>query len=315
GFEGATAVTPLPGGALAVVDARTHSVYEIGPAPNHRIDRIAGDGNLSNDPAFDGVPAAQARFFSPTGILYVEGGIIVADTYNHCIRKIQDGGSRQTFTIAGTMGVAGFNDGPGASALFDMPMGLAQDPVTGDILVADANNHRIRSIELGTWTVRTLAGSGPGDLDGPASLARFYYPTAVAAGPDGAVYVAASGSSSILRIDPKAPRAVTTIAGGVAGYADGSGLTARLAPQGGLAWTGSGLLVSDPVNYRVRKVVPGATAAATTVGTFAGSGRFGAADGPGDEADIPLPLGLAADEAGVVYLVDGGNGSIRAIDP
>ncbi len=314
GFEGATAVSPIPGGSLAVVDARTHSVYEIGPAPARRIERIAGDGALSNNPAFDGVPGAQARFFSPAGILYVEGGLLVADTYNHCIRKIQDGDDRQTFTIAGEFGVAGFRDGPGTSARFDMPMGLAQDPVTGDILVADANNHRIRAIQLGTWEVRTLAGGGAGDLDGPADRARFYYPTAVATSSDGTVFVAASGTSSILRIDGGPSPMVTTIAGGGTGYADGSGLSARLAPQGGLTWIDQGLLVSDPTNYRIRLVNPGKTASTTRVSTFAGSGRFGVEDGPGDRAEIPLPMGMATAKDGGVYVVDG-NGSIRAIDP
>lgn len=313
GFEGAAGVAASTGGVTAVVDARTHSVYEIGPAPAHEIVRIAGDGALSNDPSYDDVPGARARFFSPTGILRVEGGLVVADTYNHCIRKIVDGGDRLTYTIAGAIGVQGFRDGAGQAARFDMPMGLALDPVSGDILVADANNHRIRAIQPDTWAVRTLAGGGPGDLDGPADQARFYYPTAVAAAPDGTIFVAASGTSSILRVDPVS-QMVTTIAGGEAGFADGSGLTARLAPQGGLAWSTSGLLVSEPTNFRIRRVDPGPTAASTQVSTFAGGGRFGGADGPGDEAELPLPLGLSVAEDGTVYVVDG-NGSLRAIDP
>ncbi|HWV39424.1 MAG TPA: N,N-dimethylformamidase beta subunit family domain-containing protein [Vulgatibacter sp.] len=314
GFEGAVGVAALPAGGAAVVDARTHGVYEVGPAPAHAISRIAGDGALSNDPRYDDVPGARARFFSPTGILRVEGGYVVADTYNHCLRKIVDGPDRLTYTVAGAMGIPGLRDGVGQAARFHMPMGLAEDPLTGDILVADAYNHRIRAVRLDTWEVRTVAGGGPGDLDGPADQARFYYPTAVAAAPDGTLFVAASGTSTILRIDPEGSRMVSTIAGGMAGYADGSGLDARLAPQGGLAWSTSGLLVSEPTNFRIRRVAPGLTAASTQVSTFAGSGRFGARDGPGDEAEIPLPLGMSVGDDGTVFVVDG-NGALRAIDP
>ncbi|AKU90268.1 N,N-dimethylformamidase beta subunit family domain-containing protein [Vulgatibacter incomptus] len=313
GLAGPAGVTALPDGRLAVVDTRKHRVVEVGPAPTRTVTPIAGDGNLSNNPAYDNVPGLRARFFSPTGILAVPGGIFVADTYNHCIRKILDGPDRKVIPIAGVMGVSGYRDGDAGQALFDMPMGMAEDPLTGDILVADMNNHRIRVLEKGTWRVRTLAGNGVlGDADGPAAQAAIGYPSAVAVAGDGTVYVVATGSAKLLRVGTDPAHTVTTLAGGIPGYQDGSGDLARIAPQGGLTWDGSGLLLTEPTNFRIRRIVPGRDARSTVVTTLAGTGRFGNADGPGDRAEIPLPMGIAVGPDGTIYVADG-NGAIRAI--
>ncbi len=60
--------------------------------------------------------------------------------------------------MAGQPGVAGFADGPGASALFDFPTDIELD---GDTLfVADTNNHRIRAVDVTTGEVSTFAGNG-----------------------------------------------------------------------------------------------------------------------------------------------------------
>ena len=126
----------------------------------------------------------------------------------------------------------------------------------------------------------------------------------------------ASGSAKLLRIDTDAAHTVSTLAGSGAaygGFQDGPGHLARLLPQGGIVWSGANLLVSDPGNYRLRRVVPGATAASTQVSTFAGSGRIGLRNGDGATADIGLALGVTAAANGVIYLADPATGTVRAL--
>ena len=69
--------------------------------------------------------------------------VYVADTYNHLIRKITSSGV--VSTLAGTAGTAGSANGTGTSATFNQPIGVAVDS-SGNVYVADYNNHLIRKI-------------------------------------------------------------------------------------------------------------------------------------------------------------------------
>eukprot|EP00242_Pyramimonas_sp_CCMP2087_P004962 CAMPEP_0198220164 /NCGR_PEP_ID=MMETSP1445-20131203/77877_1 /TAXON_ID=36898 /ORGANISM="Pyramimonas sp., Strain CCMP2087" /LENGTH=120 /DNA_ID=CAMNT_0043897841 /DNA_START=253 /DNA_END=611 /DNA_ORIENTATION=- len=96
-----------------------------------------------------------AQFLMPTGVAVDEdGNIIVADTDNHCIRRITPQGL--VSTLAGT-GEAGYLDGEGTVAQFNGPAGVAVDG-GGNVIVADAVNHRIRQITP-EGQVSTLAGT------------------------------------------------------------------------------------------------------------------------------------------------------------
>ncbi|PZR59050.1 MAG: hypothetical protein DLM50_02105 [Candidatus Meridianibacter frigidus] len=109
-------------------------------------------------------------------------------------------------TFAGS-GVAGFKDGPLASAQFLFPTALAQDE-SGNIYVADTGAQRIRVISK-DGIVRTLAGSGevagsglwvPGGYrDGPAVQAQFNAPSGLAV-TKGGIFVADTYTSVIRRI-------------------------------------------------------------------------------------------------------------------
>jgi hypothetical protein len=104
-----------------------------------------------------------------------EGIVIVADRLNHRIRKIAADGT--VTTLAGT-GEAGYADGPGNSARFDAPSGVAVDG-EGNVIVADSGNNRIRKIAA-DGTVTTLAGTGTdGHKDGPGDASRFSQPHGV----------------------------------------------------------------------------------------------------------------------------------------
>lgn len=156
-------------------------------------------------------------------------------------------------TFAGE--VPGYEDGPGWRARFCGPSALALAP-DGSLVVADSRNHRIRRISR-TARVTTEAGGGqpdgPGGAgEGPASEARFRYPCGVAVAKDGTIYVSDSGNHRICRLRDGA---VTTLAGGAEGMADGPGTAARFRWPASLTWgPDDALWVADAGNHAVRRV-------------------------------------------------------------
>ncbi|HZG54167.1 MAG TPA: hypothetical protein VEZ40_18840, partial [Pyrinomonadaceae bacterium] len=125
-------------------------------------------------------------------------------------------------------------------------------------------------------TVSTHAGDGaPGATDAATpTQARFHNPFGVAVDQRGNVYVADAGDSNRIR-KIGVEGAVTTLAGGAEGFADGAGGAASFNTPSALAIDREGnLYVADTSNHRIRKVTPEGT-----VTTLAGDGTAGARDG------------------------------------
>ncbi|HWV37412.1 MAG TPA: N,N-dimethylformamidase beta subunit family domain-containing protein [Vulgatibacter sp.] len=307
GLGSPTGVAQTEDGLLVVADPRRHLILAV--RPDGTSYPLAGDGVASSDPAHDGVPAGRARFFGPTAVASSGAAaarvVYVADTRNHCIRTISGSSVVKVGTAAGAMGEPGRSDGGRAQARFNSPMGLAIDPASGDLLVADAGNGLVRRFDPKTGTTTILAGGGTSPADGPASATAFSYPTAVAAAPDGTVYVVDTGYGTVRRISPDGE--VTTLVKGPPGAGDGTGEVARLSPQGGAAWAAGALWIAEPTRGTLRRIVPGAEAASTLVETVAGDGVAGARFG--------LPVGLAVARDGSVLVVDAAGGELRAVVP
>ena len=161
--------------------------------------------------------------------------------------------------VAGN-GEEGFVDGTTA-ARFNKPIRLAPYG-PGRILVADINNHAIRSVTLDGEVV-TLAG-GPdkqGHHDGPAAEAGFDSPHGVAVSTDGQIVVADAASHTVrLFIGADDDLQVTTIAGvpGQSGFQDGPATEALFNSPHGVVWdAGGGVLVVDIGNAAIRLVKDG----------------------------------------------------------
>lgn len=233
--------------------------------------------------------------------------------------------------IAGN-GEAGFVDGK--NARFNKPIRLAPYG-PGKILVADINNHAIRSVTL-DGEVITLAG-GPdkqGHQDGPAAEARFDSPHGVAVSPEGLVVVAGAASHTIRLLTPLDDGYdVTTLAGvaGQSGFQDGPAANALFNSPHAVAWDAEGgLLVVDIGNASIRRVKDGEV---TTVATAAdsklampidmmpaGDGTYLIADAgsqkvlrwsPGQQGELlapdtelAMPHGVAGDAQGNVYVAE-----------
>ena len=104
---------------------------------------------------------------------------------------------------------------------------------------------------------------------------------------------------------------VSTLAGSTRGYADGNSLNARFDSPFDIASDGQGnFYIADSFNNRIRKITPDGE-----VSTLAGNGQQGFEDGIGTDAQFFLPLGLATDNVGNIYVADTFNHRIRKITP
>lgn len=128
-----------------------------------RICKISKDGIGSlvaggNRAGYADGKGSDALFHDPEDIAVDgAGNVFVADTWNHCVRKISPDGT--VTTVAGN-GTAGFADGIGAAAMFDTPTGIALD-AAGYLFVADSDNHCIRRISP-NGTVESVVAEGIG---------------------------------------------------------------------------------------------------------------------------------------------------------
>lgn len=162
----------------------------------------AGKAGVRGNNGNNMVSGEDARFNEPSGLsIDRSGNLYVADRGNNQIRKITP--NRYVTLVAGSStGVSGYRGGIGSAVLFDSPNDVSVDK-TGNIYVADTNNHAIRLIQCGTSKVITVAGNGTaGDgyngwnADGTLqSILR--YPYSISTKPNGEVYIMDSGNHKI----------------------------------------------------------------------------------------------------------------------
>ncbi len=162
-----------------------------------QVSTIAGSGRVGLvDNIDDGL---KAQFHYPAGITCDRAGnLYVADTNNHCVRKIDRFGG--VTTVAGSIPGYADNHKNGLKAQFCYPYGITCDS-TGILYVADKVNNRIRKIDT-FGGVTTIAGDGSFDFaDSAISLnAKFYSPYGIACDMDDNLYVADSYNNRIRKI-------------------------------------------------------------------------------------------------------------------
>ena len=262
---------------------------------------------IATDGVFGSPPTPSAVSFSQVYGVAVDaaGNIYLADVVNQSIRKISTTGV--VSTLAGS-GARSYADGTGAAASFNNPLDLVVD-AAGNVFVADQGNNRIRKITP-AGVVTTFAGSGvAGFADGTGTGARFNEPYGLTIDAAGNLYIADTENNRIRKITPAG--VVTTIAGSVAGYQDGSASISKFFRPMDIVVDGAGnLFVIDEANRRIRLID-----AAGNVSTFAGNGSLGFIDGTGTAASFNGAFHLTIDPSGNLYLADANNHAIRKITP
>ena len=237
-FSGPFGVAVDASGNVFVADTSNNTIRKITSAGV--VTTLAG---TAGSPGSSDGTGAAARFFSPTGVAVdASGNVFVADMSNHTIRKITSAGV--VTTLAGTAGFSGSSDGTGAAARFNYPRGVAVD-ASGNLYVADADNHTIRKI-TSVGVVTTLAGTAgsDGSSNGTGAAASFNFPYGVAVDASGNVYVADTENHTIRKITSAG--VVSTLAGaaGSRGIVLGA-LPSTLAYPSGVAVSGSEVVVSS----------------------------------------------------------------------
>jgi streptogramin lyase len=257
-----------PDGTLYIAD----NVVVRRVAPDGIITTVAGNGTSGY--SGDGGPATQAELNSPIGVAVgPDGSLYIADWGNNRIRRVGPDGV--ITTVAG--GGIGGDGGPATQAALFEPSAVAVGP-DGSLYIPDRNRIRRVGPDGIITTVAGGASQGYSGDGGPATLAELSFPSGVAIGPDGSLYIA-DGNNRIRRVGPDG--VITTVAGnGTIGFSgDGGPATqAELGTPFGVAVGPDGLLyIADFRNHRIRRV--GADGIITTVAGD-GTGGFSGDGGP-----------------------------------
>ena len=282
------------------------------------ITTIAGTG--ANGFSGDGGPATNAMLYQPQSVAADSAGnVYIADGTNR-IRMVASS-TGVISTIAGNGDFGPYGDGGAAtSAELCNPAGVAVDTGGNYVYVADTYCNRVRKVSLSTGVITTVAGnssdtngfSGDG---GPGTAAQFYYPSDLAVDVRGNVYIADTENNRV-RLWNASSGVVTTIAGpgnfGVSGDG-GAGTNAWLYYPRGVAVDPAGnVYIADSVRFSIRLLAANTNVITTVAGT--GSFGFSGDGGPGTQATLYNPLGVAVGAVGgAVYIADTLNGRIRML--
>jgi sugar lactone lactonase YvrE len=296
----------LPDGALVVADFGGHRVCRV--ARDGKVSVLAGTGEKGHS---DG-PAARALFQAPHAVAALPNGdVLVADTLNHCIRRIAGG---EVSTVAGMPepGFAG-DGGPARGARFRETYDVCATPA--GFLVADLGNRRIRAVEDGK--IRTVAGNGEKGVpaDGAAATqGPLVDPRAVVRSRDGIFWILERAGAALRAVDTGGH--IRTVAGtGKAGpAADGPARRCTLdGPKFLWAEESGAVLIADTDNHCIRRYAPGTGSLTTVVGT--GKRGRGAAGGRPTATALDQPHGVALGRDGTLYISDSLNHRILMIQP
>ncbi|WP_084708504.1 hypothetical protein [Hymenobacter norwichensis] len=316
-----------PNGSLLVADFGTGLVRRVSSTGEVRT--IAG-----RFPSPDVRSQAPEEIFEPAGVATGPGSsVFVADESRHTIYRLSPEGKVQVW--AGQPGIVAGNNDDGLiwAARFNKPNSVAAAP-DGTLYVTDGETMAVRRISP-KGKVSTLL---KGDIHSVSPLSNeghYFYPSAVAVGPDGAVYVL---QGRLLRYASGSSRAEWLAGNYEPGYADGPGRQARFHYPTGLAVDGQGnVFIADRGNHLIRRVSP--RGEVTTVagepgrhrleppltkyaehfyGPDGSGGMEGQAlgdyrNGPAAQARFNHPAAVAVAPDGTLYVADQDNNCIRVI--
>ncbi|MCX6594874.1 MAG: putative Ig domain-containing protein [Acidobacteria bacterium] len=278
------------------------------------ITAYAGTGTVGD--SGNGGPAISATFGRVMALAVdTSGNLYVTDEVFHRVRRITSGGTVQAVAGTGTSGFSG-DGGPATSAALNWPRGVAVDAATGDILIADTFNNRIRRISGGT--ISTFAGNGSnssgGDGDGPT-----------AAGVSAPYGVAVTGSK--IYIVETGNCKIRVVSGGIINSFAGTGnscfiydykgdggpaVSAKLAFPISIATDSNGHVYhAEQYSSVVRRTDKDTLVITRAMGN--GQGFFSGDGGQAASANLNKPFGISADGSGNLFVAEEGGNRLRKI--
>lgn len=223
------------------------------------ISTVAGDGTSGD--TLDGAPALSTHFDVISGLaVKADGNLYIADQQQGKIFKLDiNSGTVHLFAGSGGRGFSG-DEGLALKAKFNFPGSIAFSK-SGDLIVADLENCRIRRIDRATGLINTIAATDTvgekcseigNSKPGP-------FPDNVASDSKENIYFVEGAMDLVLRIDAQTSE-VSVLAGtGKRGFqGDGGPATrAELSNPSGLAIDSTdAVFIAEYVNNRIRRVDP-----------------------------------------------------------
>ncbi len=300
-------------GNLYIADQGNSVIREIFSS-NDTINTVVGTGS----PNFggDGGPALSASFKWPTSVAFdTSGNLYFTDTYSNRIRKVD--AITTIVSEVGGNGSAGWSGDSGLAtqAMLSSPNAIAISR-SGDVFIADQNNHRIRKITHSTGIITTVAGNGNAGFSGDNGLAinaELNYPAGIAVDTSNNLYIADQINNRIRKVTASTG-IISTVAGSSnVGYAGDS----MPATSAGLHWpvavclnSKGDIFIADYSNNLVEKVDISTgiimKVAGNNISGYSGDG------GLATLAELS-PTGVTLDPLGNLYITDFNHSCVRKI--
>ena len=302
-------------GNLYIADAVNNRVRRV-DAVTGNITTVAGTGQGTY--CGDYGPSTSICLYNPVAVaLDSNGNLFIDDLYNCTVRRV-DARTGLSSPVIGSGGQPGALSNPQAMTID------AHD----NLYVADAVHNWVIRVDATTGVSSVVVGNGQGGFSGdggPATSANVGWPVGLAADSSGNLLI--STQCRVRRVDA-VTGIITTIAGnGQCGFSgdDGPAISASIS-SGRLSIdntnalflvnaSGSALLASDPISFRIRRV----DAASGIITTYAGDGnqRFSGDGGPAVSASFEYPIGLnwSPLATGSLFIADYGSNRVRVVKP
>jgi len=286
--------TKDPNGNIVIGDSANNRVRKIDKVTGF-ITTIAGTGLQGYNG--DNILATTANLYHPGQVEYdAAGNLYIADEDNNRIRRV-DAATGFITTVVGTGSGAynGENQTP-TNTNISTPTGLEFDP-SGRLLVAEFHGNRVRRVDFGANTVKTVAGNGSlGFTEGAQATATGIATWGTVLDAAGNIYIGGYQNNAVVRVDALTGKAhkVASVQGATGITMDGAGnlLVA--------AWSANKVLQIDPSNG--------------TITVFAGTGLYAYnGDGlPVDQTNLAAPIDVAVNADGSTYVLEQG-GRLREV--
>jgi thiol-disulfide isomerase/thioredoxin len=314
---------------FAVIDPRGNILaVQPGELPFEAFDRVIGGMvqyfDTTNEINRDPLELALESDASPNTALSFPGKVLadpaanrlfITDTNHHRI-VIADLLTYEVLDVIGN-GSRGFTNGSYEDTTFNKPQGVALDGNT--LYIADTNNHAVRSVDLSTREVSTIAGTGEQsrlrDASGPADMIAISSPWDVALG-DGILYIAMAGPHQIWSLDLNTNLIQPLVGSGQEGLVDGLLRDSQLAQPSGLFYENGLLYFADSESSTIRVADIPNGEVHTLAGTYENNlFNFGDVDGVVGTSRLQHALGVVGDESGILYVADTYNSRIKLLNP